>query len=117
MIKQINELIQLLPDKGEVSDGFHSFKELYDHRIALFIALCNYMDGVQQDTGKERTTWKSKKNSDGSEWDGWFVMGIGHGITYHLPISEWRNSYSPEIEKGLWDGHGSQDVLKRLYYI
>lgn len=40
-IKEINEAIKLLPNAGEVSDGYHTFDELYEHRVALFIALCN----------------------------------------------------------------------------
>lgn len=27
-------------DEMEVSDGYHTFDELYDHRITLYIALC-----------------------------------------------------------------------------
>lgn len=30
MLKQINELIQEIPNKGEVSDGYHTFDELYE---------------------------------------------------------------------------------------
>ena len=27
-----------------ISDGYHSFGELYDHRITLFITLCKILD-------------------------------------------------------------------------
>lgn len=35
--------IEQMPDdkKTHLSDGYHSFKELYDHRVKLFVALCN----------------------------------------------------------------------------
>jgi hypothetical protein len=41
----INSLIQRLDmpeeDRNDISDGYHTFKELYDHRVKLFVALCN----------------------------------------------------------------------------
>jgi hypothetical protein len=30
-------------DTNRISDGYHTFGELYDHRIQLFIALCKMM--------------------------------------------------------------------------
>jgi hypothetical protein len=98
-----------------ISDGYHSFGELYNHRITLFIALCALYD----DTGLAYV-WRSKKHSDGSVMEGWFVMGINdeHGkqITYHLPMSEWDNtSFASDLPFAPpWDGHTSEDVLNRL---
>lgn len=43
-VDKINRLIQQsLPveQKELVSDGYHTFKELYDHRATLFVALSN----------------------------------------------------------------------------
>ena len=39
----IQDLINSLPDNERelLSDGYHSFKELYEHRVTLFIALAN----------------------------------------------------------------------------
>jgi hypothetical protein len=105
------------PDIGETSDGFHTFNELYEHRIALFIALCSEVDG-RTPTGH---VWRSKLHSDGSKFDGWFVMGIGTApgeqITYHLPIARWADTdwlgtefpCAPEF-----DGHTAADVVQRL---
>lgn len=102
-------------DKNKISDGYHTFGELYDHRIVLFICLCaslvedNYVH-----------VWRSKKHSDGSEWDGWFIMGIGldkgKQITYHLPMTHWDNTkFASTIDRAPeWDGHTSADVLERL---
>ena len=44
-------------DIGEISDGSHSFQELYYHRCVLFSVICN--------TYKERA-WKSWKHHDGT---------------------------------------------------
>lgn len=96
---------------GEVSDGDHSFEELYEHRNLLFIALLKLVNNG----------WYSEQHHDGSSFDGWFVAGVelteGEQITYHLPnkylelvsISLTHLEYAPE-----WDGHKSPDVLDRL---
>lgn len=102
---------------GETSDGYHTFNEIYDHRISLFIALCAEVD-ARTPTGH---VWRSKLHSDGTMFDGWFVMGIGtqpgEQITYHLPISRWADTdwLGTECPQApVFDGHTSADVLQRL---
>lgn len=101
-------------DTNFVSDGYHTFYELYEHRIVLYMALAK---------SKEFTNnvWMSKAHSDGSIWDGWFILGIneahGEQITYHLPMSKWDECaiFAFEREKAPnWDGHTSDDVLDRI---
>jgi hypothetical protein len=110
-----NVVVVKAPDGQEVSDGYHTFTELYDHRITLFIALGRLM--VQ---GWGDGPWRSKKHSDGSAFDGWFIMGIGslpgYQITYHLPLSRWdETEFCDTLDLALpWDGHTSADVLARL---
>ena len=64
--------------------------------------------------------WRSKAHSDGSVWDGWFVLGIfketGRQITYHLPMSKWEEcNFADTLDKApVWDGHSPEDVLERL---
>lgn len=101
---------------GETSDGYHTFNELYAHRIALFLAFC-----AQAATHWPELVWRSKLHSDGSSYDGWFVLGIGiergEQITYHLPMSEWEAAadFSVERERAPeFDGHTAADVLDRL---
>ncbi len=115
-------------DTNKISDGYHTFEELYEHRIVIYIELCKWMftlsvwhSEISEFLDYEkRGVWKSKKHSDGSEWGGWFILGIGYEsgrqITYHLPISKWNDCGEiPEIEKAPeWDGHTSADVLERL---
>lgn len=105
----------MVMDKGNISDGYHTFNELYDHRNLLFINLC--------------LTWYAER-SDGTCWnnngnyEGYFCLYFwGHGdkqISYHIP-----NKYLPLVDKpfidgGLprieieWDGHTSADVIDRL---
>lgn len=91
-------------------DGYHTFGELYDHRIALWIAFCKFFGGV----------WRTKTHSDGSKIEDWFVLGLGQKsgfqITYHLPMKEWdRCGFAETLDKAPeWDGHTSDDVLERL---
>lgn len=101
-------------EKCEISDGYHTFAELYDHRIALWIALCQSLEA------EGTMVWRSKLHSDGSCFFGWFVLGIGYEkgeqITYHLPLEEWdRCKFAKEVERAPeFDGHTSADVLKRI---
>lgn len=117
-VNEINELIkQEGIDTNLVSDGYHTFGELYEHRVALFIALCNVM--MDHSIIEFGVPWKSKKHSDGSEWQGWFIAGInaesGKQMSYHLPTSKWELLKSLEVDKAPeWDGHTPQDVLERL---
>lgn len=97
-------------DMGKVSDGYHTFDELYKHRILLFIALMKSHPDV---------SWWSEKHSDGTSWDGWIIAGMHlptGDITYHL-----NEIYAPyldgiqHLEKApAWDGHTPNDVLSRL---
>lgn len=101
----------ILPcDVSQVSDGYHTFAELYDHRCMLFANLALYY---------EEDAFKTYLDHNGESWDGWFILGINTRwgqITYYLPDSMWDFLESiPETECNLgYDGHTSQDVLKRL---
>jgi hypothetical protein len=107
------EVMKDIPDEVEISDGYHTFTELYDHRITLFIALCKALKDKEY-------IWRSQLHSDGSNIDGWFVLGIrdlpGKQMTYHLPNERWDETNFVEERKKApeFDGHTSQDVLERL---
>jgi hypothetical protein len=109
-------------DKSQVSDGYHTFAELYEHRHALFVALCRVHNAWGETAGVDDTfVWRSKHHADGSMYDGWFVMGIGkelgEQITYHLPDKLWeQTSFAPTLARAPdWDGHTSDDVVARLW--
>lgn len=99
------------PDSpSEASDGYHDLAELYEHRHALFIALC------LQNT---LTAWRSKYHDDGKGKDGWFIAGLttlAGPISYHLPISYWdKLDFAITRDRApKWDGHTSKDVVARL---
>jgi hypothetical protein len=104
-----------LPDEidvGEISDGFHTFNELYEHRQILFSKLLSAFPEI---------SWKSRKHADGSMFSGqeeWFISGMklpSGMITYHIEGRFWDDTICPEIEFApAWDGHTSNDVVNRL---
>ena len=51
-------------DPGKISDGYHTFEELYAHRIMLFICLMKSNKDI---------SWKSRVHGDGTSLDGWFI--------------------------------------------
>ena len=107
-------------DRMSVSDGHHTFDELYDHRITLYIALCRTLERVRHGETNPCEVWRSYKHSDGSGYQGWFVLGINKGegkqITYHLPVDRWDEcNFATELERAPeFDGHSSEDVLDRI---
>lgn len=101
-------------------DGYHTFDELYEHRIVLYMALARKLvkEWVEP---RNSGVWCSTKHYDNSTFDGWFILGIGKEtgkqITYHIPDKYWNEAcefaellpHAPE-----WDKHTSDDVIKRI---
>jgi len=118
--EQVNRIIKDEKlDTNKISDGYHTFKELYEHRIALFIALCNFGKRTGDYEGFIFDAWKSKKHHDGTVMEGWFIACLekekGKQISYHLPIEMWDKLEVDQLEKAPeWDGHTPDDVIKRL---
>lgn len=100
-------------DMGEVSDGYHTFNQLYHQRAILFATIVNQ--------NKDRA-WKSYKHEDGKycfDKDGeWFIVGIDTPLgsyTYHYSKEYWDYFDCEELECGkLWDGHTEEDVIRLL---
>lgn len=109
---------------GEVSDGFHTFGELYEHRNLLFCGMTHA--AMRMFFPDALYCWKSKTHwiDGGLEpvRDGWFIAGIElqcgpdpKMITYHLPLEYWDLFDGIEREQAPpHDGHTSQDVIERL---
>ena len=106
------QTIMALPavDVDKISDGYHTFADLYEQRLILSAALA-----------KNNThAWKSKRHEDGSVpfGGGWFIMGFDTdegSYTYHYELKDWDLFQCKELDKGKpWDGHTSKDVRRLL---
>lgn len=109
-IEEINKHISCIKSKGKVSDGYHTFDELYHHRAVLFAMICN--------NNLDRA-WKSKLHNTGDMYDGMFIVGIDspYGqITYHYDIDPyWEMFKVKELERAPeWDGSTAEDCINRM---
>jgi hypothetical protein len=100
-------------DMGEVSDGYHTFNQLYHQRAVLFATI------VKQNKEK---AWKSWKHGDGKFcFDSnkeWFIVGVDTpegSYAYHYEKKYWDMFDCVELEHGkFWDGHTEEDVTRLL---
>jgi hypothetical protein len=99
-----------------VSDGYHTFKELYEFRKVYNACLFN--EWGRRAFGQVH---KSKKHFDGEDCfgGGWFIVvaNLPAGqISNHYKLKDWDLFQIPEKEKALFefDGHTANDVLDRL---
>ena len=96
----------------DISDGYHTFDELYYHRCLLFSVICNKF--------KDKS-WKSKLHYDGEipfDDPDMFIVGIDTpegSYTYHYHMKYWDMFKCKELEKGKkWDGHEPKDIIRLL---
>lgn len=144
-LKKVQEGVDLLSDEGKnperskISDGYHTFGELYDHRVTLYITLCkalwaidtmgnnfnSFYNNFTGEKGKKPKkenfeVWRSRTHSNGSYYEGWFLLGIykehGNQITYHVPLELWDDTdFAETLERAPeFDGHTPADVIERL---
>lgn len=104
-------------DRSEISDGYHTFNELYEHRHVLWMALLHGLPLRIID--RVGIPWKSQKHSDGSSFEGWFISGLGvtrgEQMSYHLPIRLWDICPGVELESAPeFDGHTAAESLERI---
>ncbi len=104
-------------DKGEISDGFHTFNELYDIRKAYNVALFN----TWAKHYPEYQVYKSWYHNDGQPCfgGGWFIVGANlptGQISNHYEEKDWGLFDVPIHKKAPlpFDGHTTQDVIQRL---
>ena len=103
-------------DIGEVSDGYHTFNELYEYRMLYNAALFNEFakQGLYD-------VHKSRKHSDGEYPFGdsnWFIvmaeLPTGQ-ISNHYEMKDWDKFQIPEKPlANKWDEHSPRDVANRL---
>ena len=102
-----------VPDAGigDLSDGYHTFNELYHHRAVLFSVICN---------SNSDKAWKSKHHGDGTMYDDMFIVGIETPegqATYHYDMEPYWDMFNvkelPNAPE--WDGHTPTDAINRIF--
>lgn len=94
---------------GGTSDGYHTFDELYYHRMALFSVICNKFHAQ---------AWKSWLHHDGTMYDDYFIVGINTPegqYSYHYHKDYWDMFDVAELKRAPeWDGHEPKDITRLL---
>lgn len=94
---------------GNTSDGYHTFDELYHHRMILFSIICNTY---------KKSAWKSKLHYDGTMYDDYFIVGLftpEGDFTYHYHIDHWDKFQVMTLPNAPdWDGHTSEDITRLI---
>lgn len=115
-IDKINEEILNLKKSGlgvkKISDGNHTFADLYFQRMSLISVICSCYPEL---------SWKSKKHSDEENdpmFNGCFIVGINtpNGIaTYHFKLEYWDEFSIKELKHApKYDGYSQEEVLSRV---
>lgn len=105
---------------GKASDGYHTFDDLYRHRMLLTAALFNRLyQGVDH---AEFGLHKSLLHHDGEIpfGGGWFIvmaqLPTGQ-ISYHYPLEHWDLFDIPsQPAADAWDGHNADEAANRLQW-
>lgn len=100
-------------DTDNISDGYHTFGELYDHRRALVAALMRSHPGI---------SWRSKEHhpDDNPMFEGgYFIVGMdlpSGQISYHYKLHHWdKFTGIKELDHApKWDGHTPALTVDRL---
>jgi len=114
VMKAINVILNDYRKQGvsrkSISDGYHTFDELYSHRMILFSLILNQNKDI---------SWKSKKHHDGTMFDDTsFICGIETPegqYTYHYHMESWDYFNVKELEFAPeYDGHKPKDITRLL---
>lgn len=110
-----DSVIQETTDIENLSDGFHTFNELYDFRLLYNACFFNTIANKA-----ECHVHKSKRHHDGELcFDGKFFIVTaylnGKQISNHYEIKHWDLFKCEEQEVAdVWDGHTPNDVKLRM---
>lgn len=108
-IKKAIQVNYVVDDIGEISDGYHTFNELYHQRLILSSALC---------LAHKDKCWKSLLHHDETMFDDYFIVGFDTPqgpYTYHYHVDDWFKFPCKILDRAPeWDGHTSKDVVRLL---
>ena len=115
-IPDIRNMVEPVAINENTSDGYHTFKELYEFRKAYNVALFNEWGA----SGKYHTH-KSWRHNDGELCfgGGWFIVVavLPQGqISNHYEAKDWELFSIQEVKNALFefDGRTGADVVERL---
>jgi len=100
-----------------ISDGYHTFKELYEHRRALTAALAVTLSLLYPGSA-----WRSKQHhpdDDPMFEGGYFIVGLDTPtgtITYHYKLTHWDDFANCRTREHApkWDGAEPSATVDRL---
>ena len=116
LTRSLNQLIKKEKENGtiitkEISDGHHSFGELYEQRAVLFCTICNMYPDI---------SWKSRKHYDDNDpmYNGDFIAGIYTPMgqaAFHLKDKYWDKLHVSTLDKApKYDGYDADEALFRI---
>lgn len=119
--KMVSEVEQASRVTEDTSDGYHTFKELYEFRKLYNAAFFNELYTTDfLNRSNQFNVHKSKRHNNGEECfgGGWFIvmatLPTGQ-ISNHYELKDWDLFHCEEREEAdRWDGHSSKDVTDRL---
>ncbi|MBR2890354.1 MAG: hypothetical protein IKC09_08785 [Oscillospiraceae bacterium] len=111
-MEALKEKKAAMDNPGQVSDGYHTFDELYHHRAVLFSVICHQFPEL---------AWKSLQHDDPNEpmYDGMFIVGIDTPegqATYHYDVDPYWDMFRvKELDRApKWDGHTADEAIRRI---
>jgi hypothetical protein len=112
------------PTMGQVSDGYHTFDELYHYRMLYNAAFVNQLAYTADERGVSDKTpipVKSWRHSDGELCfgkDNYFVVVVQlptGQVSNHYHGEHWDLFQVDQVERAPeWDGHTPQQAAERL---
>lgn len=111
-VRIYNKILEIINTTyiSKISDGYHTFEELYFHRMVLFSIICNQ--------NKDKA-WKSKLHIDGTMYLDYFIVGINtiegqYSYHYHMEYWDYFKDISEILTAPEWDGHEPKDITRLL---
>jgi hypothetical protein len=139
-LQEVQDLIYAIKEgRGSISDGYHTFDELYEFRkvynALLFNEWAKQITEIKEWAKDEQGRLYAKVVTRKYKYDihksichnngelcfggGWFVVIAilpSGQITNHYEMKDWGLFKIPELEKAKYqfDGHTSEDVVERM---
>lgn len=89
---------------ADVSDGYHTFPELYDHRIMLFIALMRMASEAGLECGWSRNHDDGQPCFGGGWAIGWITAPSGKQARYHMELARPLPAHLERATGSSWNG-------------